>query len=342
MSPKLISPSRVCVVTVTYGDRSALLRTMILSAAQQGVRQVVVFANGLENEGRAKLNALAEEFHRSHGLDITTIHAETNLGPAPAYAHLVSYATEATDRIDAILMLDDDNVLMEGCLDALLACGVESGSLCAVRSDRHYMVEAARTRISYSTAYGEAYGFDLRKKPQRLLRCLGLLRRPGPTQGTVPIPRAPYGGVFVPRAILETVAPPRADFIIYADDYEYTERLAARGGLHLVPSAVVNDQEQSWNASPQTRRQVPNVVRLATGKPDFRLYYALRNALVLDKARAEERGRLWFLINLATLHLSAVLHATFRGRMENRHVIGNAIRDARMGRLGLNPDYPLP
>ncbi len=338
--------SRICVLTVTYGDRVDLLQTMIQSAAEQGIKRVLVFGNGLSAPVRAKLDQMVAFFSKTFDLTTVVSHADQNLGPAEAYARLIAGATADIDQTDAILLLDDDNRLAPGCLSALCTAHAhgQGGALCAVRSDRHYMVRAAKTGRFEAPLNGEAFGTDLRKKPRRLWARLTKKPVTGDHEPglTVPISLAPYGGMFIPRAMLTRVAPPRSDFVIYADDYEYAERLAENGGLSLVPGAVVDDQEQSWNATPENARPQTAAVRLATAKPDFRIYYALRNALFLDRRRLSLWGTLWFLPNLIWLLLWTASHAVIRGRWSNLSVVACASRDGLSGRLGLHPKFPLP
>lgn len=315
---------------------------MAESAARQGVRKGIVFANGLQTAARNALEETCAVLLRDHGLSFAVVHSETNLGPATAYARLVKCAIQDRDAIDAVLMLDDDNILSDGCITALLRAWDGVGALSAVRSDRQYLVRAAKIGQMDVPALGEAYGFDLRKFSHRIRNRLGRRQGVADVQNLVFISRAPYGGLFVPRSLLEAVPPPRAEFVIYADDYDYTERLATAGGLHLVPNAVVDDQERSWNASPASTRRISNVVRLAMGEPDFRIYYALRNALVLDRARSRGRGAFWYKINLTGLRASLWANCILRNRPENLRVAWDAIRDAETNTLGLNQKYPLP
>lgn len=341
-----ISPERIIVGTVTYGDRLPHLSAMMAQAAANGIRSFLVFANGLSPK---LLSELRGHQALEHDLNIEILASPTNLGPAPAYARLVEHVRDRIESYDGVLFLDDDNLLQPGALTALaIACAQTGGAVCAVRADRSYMVEAARRGTMDDPLPGEAYGSDLRRTPLRLFRRLTRARSTPGTGAPVPITRAPYGGLLVPRWQLNAIKPPRADFVIYADDYEYAGRLAAHGGLHLVPGAVVEDAEMSWNATPSdaqssSRRASSSAARLAAANPDFRVYYALRNALVLDEERARAAGAsAWFALNRAILKRG--VHARARGpaRAQIRNVVEAAMRDAANRRLGYNPDYPLP
>lgn len=333
-----IEVSRVCVLTVTYGDRVDLIAGMIRSVMDQGVRQVAIYANGLERSVTDSLHALLSGFD---GLQTTILSSPKNVGPATAYAALIRAATDAPKITDAVLLMDDDNLLQVGCLSKLLQATDGAAAVCGVRTDRRYIVEAAEGGAMSAPANGEAYGFDLRKRPKRFLsKVFG--HRPKWEGGPVPVPHAPYGGLLVPRVGLEAVAGPREDFCIYADDYDYSQRLAREVGLFLVPGASIDDQETSWNATQKAQPQIGTARRLATSPPDFRLYFALRNALVLDKERVKGVGRVWFAVNLFFLGALTVGHAFARGRRTNVDTFYAAVTDALAGRLGPNAKYPLP
>lgn len=356
----------VAVLTLTYGDRSALLDRMLAGVAAEGVTRVLVLANGLAPEPAARLAALAEAAPATHGVTLEIHASPVNLGSAAGYARLVAAALarprpEADPDLGGLWFLDDDNSPRPGSLARLLSVSAARGgaAACAVRSDRRYLVEAAAGGAVSPPAAGEAFGTDLRRLATRAVRKAG--RKLGlspphmppsvPAPEAVAFPRVPYGGLFVPAALARRVDPPRGDFVIYADDYDYSERLAAAGGLYLVGGAVVDDLEASWNASGQGRdaaeaavRRVSQSARLATMPADFRLYYAVRNALWLDRQRVRDQagGALWFWINLAAFAGPVLLRAALKGRRDNVAGLQAAIRDALAGRMGADPRFPLP
>ena len=356
-------PADICVMTLTYGDRSDLLARMVCAVAGQGVRHVMVLANGVKPVAKDRLEALAKEVRARHGITLEIVKSPQNLGSAAGYGRMIEEA-KARAKYAGIWLLDDDNLPRAGALDCLLRQSAAQGSsaaFCAVRTDRRYLTDAAAGLPVRPVLAGEAFGTDLRHLAARIIRRLSKSRpkRPQAPPAVVPCARVPYGGLFVPSALMAVVAPPRADFVIYADDYEYTERLARAGGLYLVGAALVDDMEASWNASGRSgvldeedaRRQVIGRVdrrrsqasRLATMPPDFRLYYAIRNALWLDRQRCETgSARLWFTVNLALFAGPVLARAVARGRWGNARTLLRAIADARAGHLGTRADYPLP
>lgn len=341
-----INPAEIAVLTLTYGDRSSMLAQMIAGVAAEGVQTVFVYANGLAPAPAARLQALTQ---RDDGVSVQVIHSERNVGSAAGYADLIE-AAAVMPGLDGVWFLDDDNVPRPGALAELLAAQARvGGAVAAVRTDRAYLIESARRGFSTPPRSGEAFGVDIRTRPLRAWGKVMQRLRPSAkvVRPEVRITRVPYGGLLVPREQMVRIAAPRREFVLYADDYEYSERLHRDGGLHLVGAAMVDDLEASWNATrakdpaaaPQKRGQL---WRLAQITPDFRLYYALRNAVWLDRARVTALTVPVFAVNVGWLVLSAALRAMWLGRPANARVIVLAVWHGLTGQLGLNAEFPLP
>lgn len=325
---------------------------MARGVAAQGVRRVLVFCNGLAPGPQVSAENLAARLHEELGLRMELIHADSNLGSAAGYAALLECAL-ADPATRAVWFLDDDNVPDEGCLSRLLEVVAlkDGAAVCALRRDRAYMLEAARCGRVIPARRGEAFGIDLRRAPRRIAGRLARLagRRAGAAgtggaENTAPVAadRTPYGGLLAPAAAARAIDPPRRDFVLYADDYDYASRLSRSAGLWIVPGAFVTDLEHSWNASGANAPRLSQTARLASMTPDFRLYYALRNALRLDLGRLRPLDWPWFALNLAWLLAASAGRAALAGRLANARCILHAAGAALRGRLGADPRYPLP
>jgi GT2 family glycosyltransferase len=336
------SPIRVGVLSVTYSDRVAFLDAMIKSCIEQGARDFIVFLNNIAPAAREKLVALETWAGQQPGVTLILMNSDRNIGSAAAYAQGITLARSRFGALDAVLLMDDDNMLAQGCLTHLAAAAAArpGSAIASVRSARAYMTQAARTGRVDAALAGEAYGLDIRKRPLRLLRRLfGCSKAPSSSSGQrlISMSRGPFGGLMIPVSLMQNVDPPRADFIIYAEDYEYSERLSAQGGLFLALDATVHDQEESWNVAGPRRS---NIGLLATAKPDFRLYYGLRNAIFLDRRRANGWRRMLLLFHIGLLVTSGCLRAAMHGKFSNIPVICRAVIDGFSGRLGANPAFP--
>lgn len=340
----------VGVLTLTYGDRVDMLERMVEAVAREGVRHILVMANGLAPGPLARLRVLRDSCAaRELRLDIHQ--SPENLGSSRGFGHLLRVA-RAEAGLQAVWFMDDDNIPLPGALARLLEAHRRhpGAALAAVRLDRSYLIRAASTGVAEAPPAGQVFHVDLSRGPRRLLERLGLLPQaepgPHPVPAEVPVYRAPYGGLFVPRARIEDTDPPREAFVLYADDYEYTARLAGTEGLYLVGAARIEDQEASWNATgagPWAQRS--QFARLATMPPDFRLYYSIRNAVHLDRQRAAAAGasaRALFWVNAAAFLVHGCLHALATGSPTNAWALWNATTDGIAGRLGPAPAFPLP
>ncbi|MDV7145533.1 glycosyltransferase [Tropicimonas sp. TH_r6] len=342
---RAVSAAETTVLTLTYGERVDLLSRMIEAVTDQGVRHIFVFANGLRKDVYDQIETLSRDLSKQ-GVDLRLFPHDINTGSALGYARLLTAAREDT-ATGAVWLLDDDNQPLPGALSALLDANARrpGAALASVRLDRGYLIEAARTGHAPGPSRGQAFHVDIFRKFSRLLSKLGLMRvaRPGGVGPEVPITRVPYGGLFVPDSLLAQVAPPREDFVLYADDYEYSERLARATGLYLVAGAKVDDLETSWNATGKSEQASKSQFeRLATMPPDFRLYYSVRNAIYLDRARVSGVTLLAFWINAVVLLSVGMLRAFAVGRPDNAHALRVAVCDGVSGRLGRNPAFPLP
>ena len=120
---------------------------------------------------------------------------------------------------------------------------------------------------------------------------------------------APYGGLFLTLAAARLIGPPRADFVLYGDDHEYTRRLGDSGvALYLTDFARIHDVDRSWNlgASKGSRW-------IDADAPPWRIYYAARNHVYLERTEKGAR-RLVHRVNGAALTARLLIEALLRYR----------------------------
>ena len=143
---------------------------------------------------------------------------------------------------------------------------------------------------------------------------------------------APYSGLFFHRTLVERFGLPRADFVLYADDTEYSHRLVRAGGrLALIPAARIEDLESSWNVR---QHQGSSFGVLLGQGSDLRVYYGIRNGVYFD-AHCRAHDRLVFTLN-RWVYLAALAGlARLGGRRARLGLIQQAVRDGLAGRLGV-------
>ncbi|MDO6387302.1 glycosyltransferase [Uliginosibacterium sp. 31-12] len=332
MKPAPLSPSEVEVVTVTYGERWGLLRQVISAALSEGAGGVTVVDN-------AAAPGLAGRIAAEFDSRVQLIHHSTNLGSAGGFAAGMRAALTRTKRF--ICLLDDDNVLAPGCLASLLATytaqdmpSAPAHSAVLAFRPEHYvagsLAQQQRERSSY-------LGFHVADIGHKLLRHLG--HRCAPQSQGGEVRWGPWGGLLFHRAVPESIGLPRADYVLYNDDIEWTLRLTDAGGrIVLDRQARIVDVDQSGHAA----ANYPNVfVALLTGSSDMRMYYEFRNRSHLEQLR-NRRPDLVMRVNRLLFWLILQIYALALGRPQRLRLLKAARHDGESGRLGTCPAYPLP
>lgn len=322
----------VAGATVTYGSRHASCLAVVARMLDAGVAPVVIVDNGSSPESAAALDAaLADGRIRLH-------RRPRNEGSAPAFGAAIARARDL--GTDYVWLLDDDNLPEPGALDRLLAAdralrsaGHDPTAVAPLRvpdGDPDTIAEVVaveRTRESPRETVSFA-GVEAGLFARRLLERVGVRHAPRRPAGT-DLAYAPYGGLLVRAEVLHLLGLPRADFVLYGDDLEYTSRIRIGGGrLALVPDAVVVD--------PRGGRWMPpgfEVRAMFLSTNPALLYYFLRNRV----HRELGTGRRWTVPRVANgaLFLALCLGcAVATRRWRPMRVILRAVRDARAGRLG--------
>jgi cellulose synthase/poly-beta-1,6-N-acetylglucosamine synthase-like glycosyltransferase len=328
----------VALVTVTYGRRWHLLRQALDAAFEQGISSAIVVDNGSQDD-------IARLVADRYGGMARVLAMGANTGSARAFGQGLSVAATGTAR--HLLLLDDDNRLEDGALSCLLA---EHARARQREPGRLMMVVGFRPGHQLEIASGAAHralqanaflGFDVRQLPGRLWRRLA--GRAGPS-GIQPVPAlallevAPYGGMLFDKSLLAEIGLPNPEFVLYADDTEFSYRVTLRGGrLWLVTGARVLDVETSWNSVSAHRS---GLARWLTGGSDSASYYALRNRVYFETHHVAHGAALRALNRLAFL---AALRWTSR-RLGTGHrlaVLLQALRDGEARQLGVKPGLEL-
>ena len=329
-------PDRVIAVTVTYGERENLLCRVIAAAQSEGVSRMVVVDNGA---GWPLSNNLGTEF----GEFVNIVVMGRNTGSAGGFAAGIGRALEL--GADHVWLLDDDNRPEAGCLNVLLDAleqqnpGNETG-LFAVQASRS--AHRASTESSPAT-HARKNGFlgfhvaDMARKLRRLTP-RGKSHNQGKQSLTFDVPVAPYGGLLMHRSTIEAIGLPREDFVLYADDLEFTYRITERGGrIVKVTNARIEDLERSWDSGNQSRSSFG--ILLAEGS-DLQAWYGVRNRVYFE-ANSLRTNRPLFYAN-ATMQLAILgAIALLSGKWNRYRLVHGATRDGLSGRLGLHPDFPL-
>lgn len=320
---------KVCVVTVTYGDRWKFLKEVLARVVSfNNVANVIVVNNAA---------VYSVEDNISHP-KITVLNNEENDGSAGGYNKGVAYAYNNTD-CDFIWLLDDDNLPAENALselfkywDSIAGSDIEKALFC-MRPDRQTHIDIAKgagTDRHYLVA-NNFLGFSVSRilKNQYLKR----IKRSKPAHtflDHIQMPYVPYGGLFIHRQMVKDIGFPNSEFFLYVDDSEYTYRITQKGGkIHLIPSATIIDIDVSQGINYQHSLFRSHLLDLW----NFRTYYHIRNR-VYFYSRVAVRNKFIFGVN-KTLYLSWLwIVSKLSNKKDAYRKLLVAVDDGLKGKLG--------
>jgi GT2 family glycosyltransferase len=334
---------RILLVTVTYGDRWAFLKEAVTSAIREGVDHCVIVDNSAAN----RISTLASE---QFGSRVTVVPMGRNTGSAPAYK--TGMETAARMGAEFVLLMDDDNALGLGTLPKMKSALEEAvGKSGLDRAISAGFRPAHEGNLLAGMAYGclahRHHGFmgiDLTSVPHtlrvRLDRLLRTPRQPAPGQVRISVECHPYSAILFHRSVFDRFGYPNAEFVVYADDTEFTHRIVGGGGTIIVDTtAIVNDLEVSWNKGCGTETSIGSLV--VGGKlADFRAFYATRNRTYFEEHCRRHVGWLRAL-NRFVFFAMFGLTTLLSGDRDRYALIKRAIRCGERGELGEDPAFPL-
>lgn len=282
---------RVIVVIVTYGNRWNLLSEVLrVVLSDLDVSGCIVVDNGSAYSVRSELEKA------DWMADVVLLAQGENKGSAAGYSIGIQHAVQAMGA-DFIFMLDDDNRPERGALAKLLDTALaDSGNrTCplALRNDRPEQLKALAGRLVLNHQINSFSGFHVWGKLKSTISA-ALTRQveEGRSNNQVVVEFAPYGGLLIPRSVLENVGYPYSDYFVYADDHEFTTRISRAGyRIILLSGARVEDLETSWHL-----KKNGAVALFATGVPLMRLAYSVRNRVDFER-RYLVRNRLVYAFN---------------------------------------------
>lgn len=336
-------PVNTIAVVVTYGDRVSMAVETLTRVFASGIGTAVLVDNGLRPTVRSELDAQLKNLRGS----VLFESLERNEGSAAGFAAGLRRAIDTDAKY--IWLLDDDNypqprayIEASTAMNRLRADGRSAAVSCLRTADpSHMRIAAGETTEAVYPQSGEFFGFDLYTRVARLLH-----RRHNPKPDTstsvdgksVKIPVAPYGGLLIATSDIQRVGQPDANFVLYCDDYDFTQRLVRDGvELQLVTAARIDDAGQRWDVQDSNSNMESMVLNTSV----WRSYYLYRNLRVLEGRQARHDGkRVRFALNGCVYGALLLARCLRLGKPSFFSLFLEAQADGRRGKLGLK--YQLP
>jgi len=329
----MITVSNICAVVVTYSDRRFFLKQVISYLLQKNIFKIVIVLNGVTWKFEDERFLLNDKFE--------FVILEKNYGPAVGCK--IGIERAVSFKCNMIWILDDDNVPNENCIETMIDCYNDFIFHCSnlrialtpFRPTYQSMTGSfARNRLipprssfvgfHFSQILSRIFNFD-RSQDSSINR-----------EELVSLMSAPYGGLLFDKSILSEIGYPREDFILYADDTEWTYRFVSKGGnLILVKNAILNDVDCSWDNNVYYMFYI-----WLEGLSDLKCYYRMRNLVYFFKHIYADSEYI-YLINKYVYLFSMFFMSVFRCKLKRFNLILGAIADGERGQLGLNQKYKL-
>ncbi len=327
--------NKIYVITVTYGNRWHYLEKVLSSAVAQKVDRIFVVDNGSPLDiGQLVLNRFGDQI-------IEVIRLEKNIGSAGGFK--AGFIRAMDNDPDYILLLDDDNQLEENAINAFKECysaaAVDSPSYSlAIMGFRESRFNLGTNKINHRRS--SYFGFHILDIPYKICKVLNLnsfAERNTSTKELL-LSVAPWSGLFFHKSLVTKHGYPEENFVLYADDTEYTKRISdASGKIILCTNARLRDLDQSWSVGEKYSNYFDSILR---GEGDFRAYYTIRNNNYLEYNRNKDKNLIHF-INRTIFKLILVSRAISTGRLSRLKLILKAMSDGKAGKLGVDKSYPI-
>ncbi len=331
--------NRTTLVTLTYGDRFKYLHTLVSRSLESPqIERVIIVSNA----SVAPLQSLSEKWPDQ----VQVIYLPDNTGSANGYAVGIQAALDA--GAEYIWLMDDDNAPTINAIAVLHKYlhqqeqihGKDQTAMLGFRPTHQADIASGVPQRFAIQRRSSFFGFHIAQLPYKIWRRLPW-GRPQALHGAphmVQLPFATYGGLLAHRSLYQKIGLPLDALKLYADDSEYTWRITAGGGrIFLVPEALLDDLEDSWNIKARSSNVYENYL---LGGSDLRAYYGARNQAWFDK-NVWASSSLLYRLNRWIFFCLLRLIARRCDAEQRLNLIEKAIRDGEAGVLGLNRRYPL-
>ena len=323
---------KVCVLTVTYGNRWRFLQQVlqrVLIFAE--VAQVVVVDNASEISVLKEASTLNDD-------RIKVLVNSENKGSAGGYDQALKYAHRHV-AADLVWLLDDDNLPDENALEILLENwqkipeGNTEKALFCLRTDRkpHIRIAQGENPDRYYLVPDNFLGFSIKRIfYNRFLKLKDRFAHEKSFKNRVKIPYVPYGGLLLHQEMIAKIGYPNEAFFLYVDDSEYSYRITQNGGtIWLISESKIVDIDQSQGIDYRKKLFASPLL----DQWNFRIYYHIRNRLHFYSP-VTIKNRWLFNLN-KTLFLGGLKLVSILSNKQNEYKkLLKAVNDGLAGNLG--------
>lgn len=333
----------ICIVTVTYGNRKEYLKTLIDHFVNEAkyVTDIVIINNNSTYDINQCISLEVKNLIRIH-----IINNSENLGSARGFHAGLNFTK--TLNVDFIWILDDDNLPQNRSAERLLTLynllNYDNSPLAisALRLDRQEYFQAAESLGSLQDSTTSFMGFSILTKAKlfTIKSTSTDINSKNPLHAfkypLIKIERAPYGGLFFRKRLIDEIGLPCKEMFLYFDDHEYTNRIVKTGGsIYLSSLITITDLEASWD------RDKEHGHYLFTPKAnEKKIYYSIRNKLYIQFSKT--KPGLFFYINMLIYILSSLSINLTKGHAKPNYIkrillIKKAISDGLNKNLNNSP-----
>lgn len=342
VKPKIfrrLAEGNTCVVTVTYGDRKKFLLEVLDALTNAYVSMVIVVNNG----AAWPVKSILTEQHP--GL-VDIVEMGRNTGSAMGFSTGIRRALDL--GAEYVWLIDDDNCPREDTLRRLFEAYSREAqttprdrlAVVAFRPDHQADVAMGVSIDRINPRANSFRGFHVLEIPYKIWRRTSW-GKPRVREGlpkTVRMDQAPYSGLLFHRDLIQSIGLPNADFVLYADDNEFTYRIKRLGGrILLVTDARLDDLESSWNVKARFGNSFSGMLQ---GTGDFRAYYGMRNGVYFDVIHIKKNTVVFWLNRTVYMGLLRFFSIVLR-KQDRYRLLRDAFQDGVSGRLGMNKKFPL-
>jgi GT2 family glycosyltransferase len=330
---------KVCVVTVTYGNRFHFLKQVVDTALKEGVYKVIVVDNNSEPESREKLKEYEKELSSQR---IKVLYLDDNYGSAGRFKRGLKEAYN-DPACEFIWLLDDDCVPQSNALIELISIyekklkeiGNDNFALCSFRpqvDDRAKLILAGKNKIAnlifrqnntYKGFHVTSFLFKLLIK----LKIIDISKNLFSVDDKIiEYDSCGYSGLSFNKEIIQEVGLPDENLFLYSDDIEYTCRITKKIGrkIFIVTNSLLQDIDFSY----------PSSIFGIMGLSDYKLYYGVRSTIMVEKKYKTTNS---FIYNLNRYTFSLLLKILYFLNYINKdryQLILKALKDGEDGLVG--------